>query len=51
MAQSGRFQLSVRVLGVLASEPGAMHTSSAIAETLKESAVMVRRKGRMAGRS
>jgi DNA-binding IscR family transcriptional regulator len=43
MAQSGRFQLSVRVLAVLASEPGAMHTSSAIAETLKESAVMVRR--------
>ena len=43
MAQSGRFQLSVRVLAVLASEPSAMHTSSAIAETLKESAVMVRR--------
>src|SRR5258708_33490702 len=43
MAQSGRFQLSVRVLAVLASEPDAMHTSSAIAETLKESAVMVRR--------
>ena len=42
MAQSGRFQLSVRVLAVLASEPDAMHTSSAIAETLKESAVMVR---------
>src|ERR1700690_3140330 len=43
MAQSGRFQLSVRVLAVLASEPDAMHTSSAIAEELKESAVMVRR--------
>jgi DNA-binding IscR family transcriptional regulator len=43
MAQSGRFQLSVRVLAVLASEPDSMHTSSAIAETLKESAVMVRR--------
>src|SRR5258708_27349482 len=43
MAQRGRFQLSVRVLAVLASEPDAMHTSSAIAETLKESAVMVRR--------
>ena len=43
MAQSGRFQLSVRVLAVLASDPDAMHTSSAIAETLKESAVMVRR--------
>ena len=43
MAQSGRFQLSVRVLAVLASEPGRMHTSAAIAEELKESAVMVRR--------
>jgi DNA-binding IscR family transcriptional regulator len=43
MAQSGRFQLSVRVLAVLASESGRMHTSSAIAEELKESAVMVRR--------
>ncbi|HEX3373938.1 MAG TPA: Rrf2 family transcriptional regulator [Edaphobacter sp.] len=43
MAQSGRFQLSVRILAVLASEPEAMHTSSAIAEELKESAVMVRR--------
>jgi len=31
------------VLAVLASEPDAMHTSAAIAETLKESAVMVRR--------
>ena len=43
MAQSERFQLSVRVLTVLASEQDAMHTSSAIAETLGESAVMVRR--------
>src|SRR5271170_5081747 len=43
MAQSGRFQLSVRVLAVLATEPDAMHTSAAIAEKLKESAVMVRR--------
>jgi DNA-binding IscR family transcriptional regulator len=43
MAQSGRFQLSVRVLTVLASEPDAMHTSGAIAEELGESAVMVRR--------
>jgi DNA-binding IscR family transcriptional regulator len=43
MAQSGRFQLSVRVLAVLASEAEAMHTSSAIAELLQESAVMVRR--------
>jgi DNA-binding IscR family transcriptional regulator len=43
MAQSGRFQLSVRVLAVLASEPTSMHTSAAIAEALKESAVMIRR--------
>jgi DNA-binding IscR family transcriptional regulator len=43
MAQSGRFQLSVRVLTVLASVPDAMHTSGAIAEELGESAVMVRR--------
>lgn len=43
MAQSGRFQLSVRVLGVLAADPGTMHTSTAIAEELDESAVMVRR--------
>ena len=43
MAQSGRFGLSVRVLAVLAAEPGAMHTSAAIAEQLGESAVMVRR--------
>jgi Rrf2 family transcriptional regulator, repressor of oqxAB len=43
MAQSGRFQLSVRVLTVLAGSPDSMHTSAAIAEELKESAVMVRR--------
>ncbi len=43
MAQSGRFQLSVRVLGVLAAGPDLMHTSTAIAEELGESAVMVRR--------
>lgn len=43
MAQSGRFQLSVRVLAVLAGAPDAMHTSTAIAEELGESAVMVRR--------
>src|ERR1700735_976226 len=43
MAQSGRFQLSVRVWTVLAEAPDAMHTSAAIAEELKESAVMVRR--------
>lgn len=35
--------MSLRVLAVLASEPDAMHTSTAIAEVLKESAVMVRR--------
>ena len=43
MAQSERFQLSVRVLAVLAGEPNSMHTSASIAEQLKESAVMVRR--------
>ena len=43
MAQSGRFQLSVRVLGVLAESPDSMRTSTAIAEELGESAVMVRR--------
>src|ERR1700730_2766387 len=43
MAQSGRFQLSVRVLTVLAGGPDVMHTSAAIAEELGESAVMVRR--------
>ncbi|HTF66400.1 MAG TPA: Rrf2 family transcriptional regulator [Edaphobacter sp.] len=43
MAQSERFQLSVRVLAVLAEEPGGMRTSAEIAEILKESAVMVRR--------
>jgi DNA-binding IscR family transcriptional regulator len=43
MAQSGRFALSLRILTVLASEPDTMHTSAKIAESLKESAVMVRR--------
>src|SRR5215475_5207272 len=43
MAQSGRFQLGVRVLAVLAEEPETMHTSASIAHELKESAVMVRR--------
>jgi DNA-binding IscR family transcriptional regulator len=43
MAQNARFALSLRVLAVLATEPDAMHTSAAIAEALKESAVMVRR--------
>jgi DNA-binding IscR family transcriptional regulator len=43
MAQSGRFGLSLRILTVLAQEPATMHTSAEIAESLKESAVMVRR--------
>ncbi len=46
MAQNGRFELSVRVLAVLASGPGkdqGMHTSATIAEELGTSAVMVRR--------
>src|ERR1700712_168808 len=43
MAQSGRFGLSVRVLGVLAGEPDAMHTSAVIAEAVGSSPVMVRR--------
>ena len=43
MAQSGRFALSLRVLTVLASQPGRMLTSATIAEELGESAVMVRR--------
>ena len=43
MAMNGRFDLGLRVLALLAAEPEAMHTSQAIAEELKESAVMVRR--------
>ncbi len=43
MAQNARFRLSLRVLAVLAAEPEKMHTSAAIAGTLNESAVMVRR--------
>lgn len=43
MAQNARFRLSLRVLAVLAAEPEKMHTSAAIADELKESAVMVRR--------
>ncbi|HEX2918772.1 MAG TPA: Rrf2 family transcriptional regulator [Edaphobacter sp.] len=43
MAQSERFQLSLRVLAVLAEDPSAMKTSAEIAEILNESAVMVRR--------
>lgn len=35
--------MSLKILTVLASEPGTMHTSAAIAEELTESAVMVRR--------
>ncbi|QHN02958.1 Rrf2 family transcriptional regulator [Granulicella sp. WH15] len=43
MAQSGRFELGLRVLALLAREPETMMTSAAIAEALGESAVMVRR--------
>lgn len=43
MAQNGRFGLSVRVLACLAKTPDSMQTSATIAETLKTSAVMVRR--------
>jgi len=43
VANSERFQLGVRVLAVLAEKPEGMLTSAEIADTLKESAVMVRR--------
>ncbi len=43
MAQSGQFRLGVRLLTVLAQDPGTMHTSASIAEELGESAVVVRR--------
>jgi DNA-binding IscR family transcriptional regulator len=43
MAKNGRFGLNLRILTMLAAEHGAMRTSAAIAEQLKESAVMVRR--------
>jgi len=43
MAHSERFQISVRVLAVLASEPDAMHTSESIAGELKKNSVIVRR--------
>jgi len=43
MAINGRFDLGLRILLLLAEDPGKMHTSAAIAETLGESAVMVRR--------
>jgi DNA-binding IscR family transcriptional regulator len=43
VANSERFQLGVRVLSVLAEKQDGMMTSAEIAETLEESAVMVRR--------
>jgi DNA-binding IscR family transcriptional regulator len=43
VANSERFQLGVKVLTVLAEKPDGMMTSAQIADTLKESAVMVRR--------
>lgn len=43
MANSERFQLGVRVLALLAEKPDGMMTSAEIADTLNESAVMVRR--------
>ena len=43
MAQSGRFELGLRVLALLARDPNITMTSAAIAEALDESAVMVRR--------
>jgi DNA-binding IscR family transcriptional regulator len=43
VANSERFQLGVKVLTVLAEKPDGMLTSAEIADTLKESAVMVRR--------
>jgi DNA-binding IscR family transcriptional regulator len=43
MAQSGRFELGLRVLALLATQPNMMMTSATIAEALGESPVMVRR--------
>ena len=43
MARSERFELSVKVLAVLAAEPGRMRTSQSIATALDKDAVMVRR--------
>ncbi|MDE1175349.1 MAG: Rrf2 family transcriptional regulator [Edaphobacter sp.] len=43
MANSERFQLGVKVLSLLAERQEGMLTSAEIAETLQESAVMVRR--------
>ena len=40
---NGRFDLGLRVLLVLAEDPGKMHTSAAIAKALGTSPVMVRR--------
>jgi DNA-binding IscR family transcriptional regulator len=43
MAQNGRFELSLKVLVVLAAEPDRMRTSASLAKELAESAVMIRR--------
>ena len=43
MATNGRLDLGLRILAMLADDPGKMHTSAAIAETLGTSPVMVRR--------
>jgi len=43
MSQSERFQIGIRVLAVLASQPEAMHTSESIARELKKNPVVVRR--------
>jgi len=43
MATNGRFDLGLRILLLLAEDPGKMQTSAAIAERLGESAVVVRR--------
>ena len=43
MAPNARFGLSLRILAHLALAPGTMHTSAAIAASLKTSPVMVRR--------
>ena len=40
---NGRFDLGLRVLVLLAEDPGKMYTSATIAESLGDSAVMVRR--------
>ena len=43
MAQSGRFELGLKVLAVLAADTSKSHTSAAIGEVIGTSAVMVRR--------